>query len=68
MKMPHCCVVACTNDSRYGDRYLQETGKELRFHQFPVDTQRRKDWIVAIRRDEGPNFQVARLLVRTVFF
>jgi hypothetical protein len=56
--MAHCCVVFCTNDLRYKDRYCEETGKVLHFHHFPADSERRKKWIVAIRRDEGPLFKV----------
>jgi len=34
-KMAHCCVVFCTNDIRYKERYFAETGKQLHFHHFP---------------------------------
>ncbi|XP_013387706.1 uncharacterized protein LOC106156822 [Lingula anatina] len=46
----HCCVPLCTNDKRYHP--------ELSFHKFPEDPERRKIWIVRIRRDEGTLFQI----------
>jgi len=56
--MAHCCVAFCKNDWRYRDKYTERTGKLLHFHQFPADMKRRKEWIIAVRRDEGENFQV----------
>jgi hypothetical protein len=56
--MGHCCVVFCHNNWRNKDKYLSETGKELHFHEFPTDRLRRKEWLIAIRRDVGNNFQV----------
>jgi len=56
--MVHCCVVFCSKDSSCRDRYFKETGNNLHFHQFPQPVQRRKEWVVAIRRDEGKNFKV----------
>ena len=46
----HCCVPQCTNDSRYNE--------EISFHSFPIDSKRRVNWIVKIRRDPGPDFKV----------
>lgn len=49
----HCCVPLCNGDSRYD--------KTLKFHRIPgrqKDSQLRKDWLVKIRRDEGPHFKV----------
>ena len=43
----HCSVPYCTNDWQYEDRYKAKCGKELHFHQFSADKQRRKDWIFA---------------------
>ena len=40
----------CTNDSRHN--------KSLPFHCFPREAKRRADWIVKIKRDPGPQFQV----------
>ena len=50
----HCCVPNCTSDGRYDDT--------LCFHRIPKDDTLRKQWIIKIRRDEGPQFKV-----RTVF-
>ena len=58
--MAHCCVVFCTNDERYEEKYLEITGKTLHFHKFPKDAKRKKEWIVAIRRDEGKDFKVSK--------
>ena len=49
----HCCVPKCNGDSRYDS--------SLRFHRIPSktkDAKLRAAWLVNIRRDEGPNFQV----------
>ena len=46
----HCCVPNCTNDSRYD--------KSLSFHSIPNDPNRKKMWLIKIRRDEGPLFKV----------
>ena len=52
----HCCVPLCTSDSRYDST--------LHFHQIPQkDVEARKQWIINIRRDEGPYFQVGFFLV-----
>ena len=56
--MPHCCVVYCSNDSRYLSNFIAETGKSLHLHTFPNDAILKKQWIIAIKRDEGPNFKV----------
>ncbi len=61
--MAHCCVVFCANDSRYKDKYLERTGNVLHFHKFPKDEKMRREWIVAIRRDEGANFKVSLAVV-----
>ena len=57
--MPHCCVVICTNDARFKEKYLEKTGKVLHFHKFPKDVKLKKQWIVAIRGDESKNFTVS---------
>ena len=57
-QMDHCCVVFCSIDWRYKERYLRETGKVIHFYKFPVEPDKRKKWIIAIRRDEGRNFKV----------
>ncbi|XP_078482097.1 protein MBD-R2-like isoform X2 [Ciona intestinalis] len=46
----HCCVPICTGDSRYNT--------SLSFHRMPKDEQMRKQWVVKIRRDVGPNFKI----------
>lgn len=46
----HCCVPSCSNDSRYN--------KYLSFHALPSDAKTRAEWIVKIRRDRTPNFEV----------
>ncbi|XP_062619905.1 uncharacterized protein LOC134281457 [Saccostrea cucullata] len=46
----HCCVPLCNGDSRQDFT--------LSFHRFPKDATLRKKWIVKIRRDEGPDFQI----------
>ena len=55
--MAHCCVPGCSNDWRYKARYFNETGKILRFHKFSDES--KKDWLHAIRRDEGVFFTVS---------
>lgn len=46
----HCCVPLCNGDSRYSE--------DLSFHRFPKEASLRKQWIIKIRRDEGPYFTV----------
>lgn len=49
----HCCVPLCNGDSRYHE--------DLRFHRIPgrtKDEKLKKEWLVKIRRDEGPDFKV----------
>ena len=46
----HCCVPNCYSNGRYDF--------QLSFHKFPKDDEMRKKWIVKIRRDIGPEFQV----------
>ena len=50
----HCCLPCCNGDSRYHS--------ELIFHHLPGrgshGEQLKKDWLVKIRRDEGPYFRV----------
>ena len=49
----HCCVPQCNGDSRYHE--------DLHFHRIPgraKDEKLRKEWLVKIRRDEGPDFKV----------
>jgi len=41
--MAHCCVLFCTNDWRYNDEYRERMGKELNFHQSPMDKKQTKD-------------------------
>lgn len=50
MATSHCCVPSCSNDSRYN--------KYLSFHALPSDAKTRAEWIVKIRRDRTPNFEV----------
>ena len=53
MANDHCSVNCCTNDKRNG------SGKDLSFFNFPSNETQRSQWIAAIKRDEGPNFQVS---------
>lgn len=48
----YCCVPFCNGNAR--------TNKELSFHHIPSEKKMltRKQWIVAIRRDEGEFFKV----------
>ena len=47
----HCCVPLCTSDSRYNP--------ELHFHHIPKNPELKRQWIIKIRRDEGPLFNVS---------
>ena len=47
----YCCVPLCTN--------RRKTCPLLSFHSFPRSSELQKRWIIAIHRDEGPNFQIA---------
>ena len=47
-----CCVAGCDNDSRYPEKYVikeQVTGG-LRFHYFPKDTNKCKQWVGEISK------------------
>ena len=46
----HCCEPRCLN--------RRSKDPSLSFHTFPRKEDQRKEWIVAIRRDEGPSFSV----------
>lgn len=46
----HCCVPNCVSDGRYDD--------SIHFHHIPKDEDIKKQWIIKIRRDEGPLFKV----------
>lgn len=48
----HCCVPKCTSTS--------SKQPYLSFHSFPSDGEIKKQWIHAIRRDEGQYFTVLR--------
>ncbi|XP_033725419.1 uncharacterized protein LOC117315371 [Pecten maximus] len=49
--MPHhCCVPHCTNNSKTKDGYS--------FHTFPKDPSVAKKWVIAIRRDQGADFDI----------
>ena len=54
MASRHCCVPGCVSDDRKKD-------KSITFHCFPKDKDLRKQWIVKIKRDEGPNFNVSKI-------
>lgn len=43
--------MAASADDRYSD--------QISFHKFPKDKNLRKQWLIKIRRDEGPFFQVS---------
>ncbi|CAN7981661.1 unnamed protein product [Ixodes pacificus] len=51
----HCCAPMCKQ------RGIKDSnGNKVSFHRFPKDSMVYKKWIVAIRRDEGPEFQVSK--------
>ncbi|KAM7285036.1 tRNA (adenine(37)-N6)-methyltransferase isoform X1, partial [Ixodes scapularis] len=50
----YCCVPLCKQSG-----YLDTSGAKVSFHRFPRNEDTRKRWIVAIKRDEGPSFQVS---------
>ena len=54
----YCCVPQCNGNARIH--------KELSFHHIPSEktSALRKQWIIAIRRDEGPFFKVNKLILR----
>ena len=49
----HCCVPGCTKKG-----YRDDNGSKISFFIFPTDKTLRKQWIHAIRRDEGKYFQI----------
>ncbi|XP_064463332.1 uncharacterized protein LOC135374270 [Ornithodoros turicata] len=52
---PHCCVPMCKQ------RGLADSdGNKVSFHRFPKDGTQFKKWIIAIKRDEGPDFRVTK--------
>ena len=55
----HCCVPGCNSDSRYENNNTEV----IWFHSFPSDKTIRKAWIIKIRRDEGPLFNITRSTV-----
>ena len=52
----HCCVPLCNSNSSYDPT--------LSFHHFPSgkNDDRRKQWLIKIRRDDGPLFKVSILI------
>lgn len=50
----HCCVPGCVSDDRKQDPCIH-------FHSFPKDKSLKKQWIVKIKRDEGPLFHVSTI-------
>ena len=51
----HCCVPFCVA--------RQSKTPNLSFHTFPKDTLLKKKWIIAVKRDEGPEFHVTKSTV-----
>jgi len=49
----HCCVPVCTKKG-----YRDENGKKISYFIFPKDAKLKKQWIHAIRREEGEDFQI----------
>ena len=47
----HCCVPRFSNGRRMSP--------SLSYHSFPLSSELRKRWLVALRRDEGANFRVS---------
>ncbi|CAH3194883.1 unnamed protein product [Porites evermanni] len=54
MANDHCSVNCCTNDKR------NESGKDLSFFNFPSNKTQGSQWIAAIKRDEGPHFEIKK--------
>lgn len=50
--MAFCCVPGCNSYKRRG------TDQHLSFHRFPCNPDTRRQWIVKIKRDVGPYFQI----------
>ncbi len=48
----HCCVPLCSQQG-----YRLSNGEKVSYFNFPKDKTARKQWIHAIRRDEGPFFK-----------
>ena len=48
----HCSVPVCTSN--------KQRQPYLSFHGFPTEPNLRKKWIQAVRRDEGPNFNISK--------
>lgn len=51
----HCCVPACTS--------RRDKQPHLSFHSFPKTEPSRAQWIVAVKRDEGPYFRISNSTV-----
>ncbi|XP_069122756.1 uncharacterized protein [Argopecten irradians] len=53
----YCCVPHCNGNAKLH--------KDLSFHRFPSEKKEdlRKRWIIAIRRDEGPDFKIQKWTV-----
>ena len=49
----HCCVPLCSQQS-----YRLSNGEKVSYFNFPKDKTSRKQWIHAMRRDEGPFFKI----------
>ena len=46
-----CCVGGCDNDSRYPDKIVKRSNvKELKFHYFPKDPEKRKLWVKEVEK------------------
>lgn len=45
----HCCVPKSSSDGR--------SAKGILFHHFPRDERLQRQWIIAVRRDVGPEFK-----------
>ncbi|XP_075556701.1 THAP domain-containing protein 1-like [Dermacentor variabilis] len=50
-----CCVPECHQEG-----YRCKSGEKVSFPEFPRDKVMFKKWIIAIRRDPGPNFVVGQ--------
>ncbi|CAN7939734.1 unnamed protein product, partial [Ixodes hexagonus] len=51
----HCYVPLCKQS-----KIKESNGNKVSFHRFPKDAIVYKKWIISIRRDEGPEFQVRK--------
>lgn len=54
----HCCVPLCTTRG-----YRDSNVNKISYYTFPSNSQQKDKWIHAIRRDEGPDFEISKTTV-----